>query len=677
MGSRAQLVNFLVNDARVDPSIASYLTNTLEIDTISDFANFWTLADFEKGMQDDVVAEVLPFKSDMSKPTAKIQTARLRTAWRTAQKDIDGPKQSANTTKPVQGEKLIGMGWTSPSITDATIDGLWEALIFSARQPEKFMDVSDVTVADRPGFIARGLTINGKNQRVEEHIYINERKGEIVYRVVDSKTKRETDDERVIAVKEEPLRLEFFHRHVTDGFRTYWQAPVSTVEQMMKSVIVEAGKMERTNSNVVGLGVHSAEIKGVSHDAMWRAMLASIREPGRFFDCSLLSIKDCDGYVQRTMTVNGETYTEKIFEDEASHEIVYRKLVNGAEPDCERVVALRAHPMEIEFHQRNIADGFRVHWALPRSAPLSVVDVYVKEAMRMDTQKPTTIGYGVTSDPISHCSFDSIWVAIETSVRQPWKVIDVDQSSCEVKDCNGYVERRMRLNATGESVVERVVINEEIGEVVYNKCTPGGQPSGVERVLATHTPLSMEFYERNAKDGMRLNWGAPYDVARQTFDNIVKLAKSIENNSTDVVGFGLASEPMTGVTEDTLWKAMLYTIRNPQKSGMDVDRVSISDRSGYMQRSMRILGKPGSPSVTDNVRVIEGAREITYRPVINGQESEQERVFALRMDPLRCEMFNRNSRDEMRVDWQVPRSVAIQVFQAVSSVAKRMGQGEL
>lgn len=134
---------------------------------------------------------------------------------------------------------------------------------------------------------------------------------------------------------------------------------------------------------------------------------------------------------------------------------------------------------------------------------------------------------------------------------------------------------------------------------------------------------------------------------------------------------------MTGVAEDTLWKAMLYSIRNPRKSGMKVDQVSISDKPGYMQRSMRIMEKPGSPTVTDNVRVIENAREITYRPLTNGQESEQERVFALRSDPLRFEMFNRHSRDEMRIDWQAPRSVAVDVFQTVLSVAQRMNQGEL
>ena len=71
------------------------------------------------------------------------------------------------------------------------------------------MDVSDVTVVDRPGYLARSMIINPTGKRVEEHIYASERKGEMIYRLVDPQTKSETDDERVIAVKEGPLRMSF------------------------------------------------------------------------------------------------------------------------------------------------------------------------------------------------------------------------------------------------------------------------------------------------------------------------------------------------------------------------------------------------------------------------------------------------------------------------------------
>merc|ERR1712129_646840 len=138
--------------------------------------------------------------------------------------------------------------------------------------------------------------------------------------------------------------------------------------------------------------------------------------------------------------------------------------------------------------------------------------------------------------------------------------------------------------------------------------------------------------------------------ARDTFSNIVQLAKKVQSSSSDVVGDGLASKPVTGMNQDALWKAMLYAMRNPAECGLKVDGVSVRDMTGSMQGSMRILDKPGSPTVTDNIRVIESAQEITYRPVNSDVESEEERVFALRTAPLRLEMFCRLSKDKMRLD---------------------------
>merc|ERR1711992_234432 len=189
-----------------------------------------------------------------------------------------------------------------------------------------------------------------------------------------------------------PLRMEFFHRHVSDGYRSYWQAPVDTVKQMVQELVDYAAKNEG-KGGVVGLGIRSEEIKGVSHDALWRSMMLSIREPARFFPCTGISIKGCNGFVQRTITAGSETYLENIYSDEPSCEITFRKLVSGAEIDVERVVALRTHPLQIEFHQRNVADGFRVQWEMPKSAPLSSVETFVREAKSMDGMQPTTVGY--------------------------------------------------------------------------------------------------------------------------------------------------------------------------------------------------------------------------------------------------------------------------------------------
>jgi len=665
----AALGEFLQNNGLTDPKIINYMRNKLLLESVTDFASYWTSADFEKGVQTDVVQQV----ADVSLPSSKLQIARLRAAWKLAQNQAMGPIATKEpSAKATTGGAVVGMGWTSPEITTSTWDGLWEALIFKARNPQKFkMDVSNVVVADRPGYLARSMTINSTGACVQEHIYANERTGEIIYRIVDPGTKRETDDERVIAVKEGPLRMEFFHRHVSDGYRSYWQAPLDTVTQMVQELVDYAARTEG-KGGVVGLGIRSEEIKGVSHDSLWRSMMESIREPSRFYACSDVAIKECNGFVQRTITANGETYIENIYSDEPSCEIVYRKLFNGSETDAERVVALRTHPLQIEFHQRNTADGFRVQWDMPKSAPLGSVEAFVREAKRMEGAPPTTVGYGITSDPIRDLSYDSLFAAVDLSIKEPWRVIDVDQAGCSVEDCNGYTLRKMKLRATGENVVERVTINEETGSVTYNKCDASGKPSNVERVLAISTPLRLEFYERSATSGLRLDWKAPYGVARDTFSNLVQLAKKVESSSSDVVGYGLASKPVTGVSQDALWRAMLYAMRNPAVCGLKVDGVSVRDMSGYMQRTMRLLGKPGSPTVTDNIRVIESAKEITYRPVVNNVESEEERVFALRADPLRLEMFCRHSKDEMRLDWQAPRSLCVPVFDATVVAAQRM-----
>merc|ERR1719216_302707 len=136
----------------------------------------------------------------------------------------------------------IGMGWSSPEITTATYDGLWKALVYKARNPEKFMDVTNVVVVDRPGYLKRSKTITATNQRVTEHIYTKEREGEMVYRMVDQSTRAELEEERVVAVKKDPLRLEFFHRHSVDGYRSFWQAPVAVVQKLVNDTIDFATK---------------------------------------------------------------------------------------------------------------------------------------------------------------------------------------------------------------------------------------------------------------------------------------------------------------------------------------------------------------------------------------------------------------------------------------------------
>jgi len=75
----------LLGKEAVHPNVVKYLTSTLGIELSSDFANMWTDSEYEKGVCDDVVAQVWPFKGDPTGPQARLQVARLRTLWRRAQ----------------------------------------------------------------------------------------------------------------------------------------------------------------------------------------------------------------------------------------------------------------------------------------------------------------------------------------------------------------------------------------------------------------------------------------------------------------------------------------------------------------------------------------------------------------------------------------------------------------
>ena len=113
-------------------------------------------------------------------------------------------------------------------------DVLWAALVEKARNPVKFkIDASDVTVVDRPGCLARSTLISPAGKRVEEHIYASERTSGMIYRVVDPQTKCETDDERVIAVKEGPLHRVFPSPQLR-WLPEFWKVPVDSVKQMLR-----------------------------------------------------------------------------------------------------------------------------------------------------------------------------------------------------------------------------------------------------------------------------------------------------------------------------------------------------------------------------------------------------------------------------------------------------------
>ena len=132
----------------------------------------------------------------------------------------------------------------------------------------------------------------------------------------------------------------------------------------------------------------------------------------------------------------------------------------------------------------------------------------------------------------------------------------------------------------------------------------------------------------------------------------------------------MLSAPLVGIRADAAWQAMHFATRHPAGS-LVVDQVALSALpGGITRRSMRLVGKPGQPQVIDNVRVNELAKEITVRPVVNGVELAEERVFALRTGPLRFKMLCRRPASVERLYSCDPRSVCTAVFDRTAAAAE-------
>merc|ERR550532_439156 len=116
---------------------------------------------------------------------------------------------------------------------------------------------------------------------------------------------------------------------------------------------------------------------------------------------------------------------------------------------------------------------------------------------------------------------------------------------------------------------------------------------------------------------------------------------------------------------------MLFNVRNPEKT-MDVSNVQIRDNRGSMQRTMTMNYHPSKPMITSNIYPDDRAREIVYRKVTNGREEDDERVFAVRENPLRMEMFTRHSKDRLRAHWRAPRSAVTEIFDGVVTMGQMM-----
>ena len=61
--------------------------------------------------------------------------------------------------------------------------------------------------------------------------------------------------------------MELFHRHVSDSYWSYWQAP-QLLAEMIQEFVIYASQI-KDQGRFVRLGVRSEETKGVPHDCPW------------------------------------------------------------------------------------------------------------------------------------------------------------------------------------------------------------------------------------------------------------------------------------------------------------------------------------------------------------------------------------------------------------------------
>ena len=71
--------------------MVDYITDTMNIKSVSDFARFWKVDEYENGVSSDVIEKVNPFnvleETALSLP-ARLQRGRLRAAWLLADTEV-------------------------------------------------------------------------------------------------------------------------------------------------------------------------------------------------------------------------------------------------------------------------------------------------------------------------------------------------------------------------------------------------------------------------------------------------------------------------------------------------------------------------------------------------------------------------------------------------------------
>lgn len=156
---------------------------------------------------------------------------------------------AARTLSASAAPAPVGMGHTSDAIEGVSHAQLFKAMMLKVDQPDRFLPVSQVSVrlatdpaAAEEGALWRSMVFDGA--LIREHIYASKADGEVRFVGLDEAGLREGDLEIVNALRRDPLRIEYYQRHLVTKARMHWAAPVANAASAIATTVALARRAE-------------------------------------------------------------------------------------------------------------------------------------------------------------------------------------------------------------------------------------------------------------------------------------------------------------------------------------------------------------------------------------------------------------------------------------------------
>jgi len=583
------LAQLLSNGSKLDKQIVDYMTKTVQLESLSDFANFWTSADYERGVQNDIVTRVPGFQ-DPSRPASRVHIARLRAAWNKAK---DQSSSQALGVVPPTSKKLRGIAIRHGSALAhvASAEGaacLMRHLAERERKEEARTDAGasngghyghawqaqQVGVLD--GYLRQRFTLKWLSATVtslRDCVYLR-RKADRNAFAADSQQKRiESVNAALSCLKHLDQRFATNFRNDVDQFLSRLPEVHELTPVPSWSACFTLPTSQQDGNDKDGLKTAQAD-RAAAQLLEEELKLASL--------CKWRRVHEADSNQSKWLVLRAALRQWQCWLH--THVALRRALEEG-------LARAAAHD------EQRICAGMILWWSW-------------QVAWYKANPQPSafdTIGFGIASKPPS-VSQEALLQALLFAMRQP---VEAGR-----KVTNVFLHDMDKPDSPTENDKVRVI--ESSQEITYS---PAGnhRTSGEEQVIALRKdPTCLEMFCRNPGHGRKIDWSAPRSLALRIFDAVATAATRV-------------SEGATTCTPDDLWAAMAFRARNPQKSS-DVSNVTGLHRQHFTERGMTT--KTGM-RVVEHIYAYERKREMVYRAVnaSTKQEADYERVKAVREGP--------------------------------------------